>query len=120
MESKLKILPNGTKVWRLSGGYHREDGPAIEWLDGTKIWYLNNNLHRENGPAMERPDGAKYWYLNGQLHREDGPAVKWPNNTKYWYLNGNKLYEKELLSEKIKIDYPDLYNSYVVHQIMES
>ena len=67
-------------------------------------------------------DGAKIWYLrlNGQLHREDGPAVEYPDGTIVWWLNGNRLSEKELLSEKIKIDYPELYNSYVVYHIMGS
>ena len=87
--------------------------------DGSKSWWLNGKLHREYGPAIEYRDGSIAWYLNGQLHREDGPAVEWPNN-QFWYVNGKELSEKQLLSEKMKIDYPELYNSYLIYQIMGS
>ncbi len=43
---------------------------------GDKRWYLNNQLHREDGPAIEWINGDKFWYLNNQLHREDDPAAK--------------------------------------------
>ena len=120
MEPKLTTLLNGTKEWRLNGEFHREDGPAVEWLDGSKFWYINGKRHRENGPAIEWPIGLREWFLNGKRHREDGPAIEWPAGTKFWYLNDRQLFEKELLSEKIKIDYPEIYNSYLVYQIMGS
>lgn len=42
---------------------HREDGPAIEYLNGDKAWYRDGKLHREDGPAVEYVDGGKeYWY----------------------------------------------------------
>ena len=31
---------DGSKVWRLDGKLHREDGPAIEWKNQYKAWYL--------------------------------------------------------------------------------
>ena len=43
------------------GQYHREDGPAIEFINGSKEWYLNGQLHRLDGPAIEYRDGNKYW-----------------------------------------------------------
>ena len=58
---------SGTKVWRLKGKYHREDGPAIEDADGLKQWYLNNERHRVDGPAYERADGSKEWWLNNNF-----------------------------------------------------
>jgi hypothetical protein len=27
--------------------FHREDGPAVEWVDGYKAWYLNNVKYTE-------------------------------------------------------------------------
>ena len=65
-------------------------------------WYFSNKLHRENGPAVEYVDGAKWWYKNGKPHREDGPA--WESNTgeKNWYLGGKKLTEKEINKVKPK------------------
>ena len=62
----------------------------------------------------------KIWYLDGQRHRENGPAVEYPSGIKLWYLNGKKLSEEQLLSEELKIDYPELYNSYLVYYIMGS
>ena len=58
---------------------------------GNKSWYLNDLLHREDGPAVEYVNGYKCWYLNGKLHREDGPAVEWDieyaDDYKRWYLD---------------------------------
>jgi len=31
-----------TKVWRVKNVLHREDGPAVIWINGSKHWYLNN------------------------------------------------------------------------------
>ena len=120
MESTLTIDSNGTKIWRLNGEYHRENGPAIEWYNGTKVWYLNGKQHREDGPAVEYPDDSKVWYLNGKRHRENGPAIEHLNGTKFWYLNGKQLTKRQLLSKKIRKNYPNLYNNYVVYCIMGS
>ena len=120
MESKLTISFDGIKYWYLNGGYHREDGPAIEYPNGSKSWFLNGKYHREDGPAIECSNGYIAWYVNGKCHREDGPAIEYPNGTKEWWLNGTELTKQQLLSKKMKINYPDLCNSYVVRQIMES
>ena len=64
--------------------------------------------------------GTKEWYLNGQLHRENGPAVEYPDSSTEWWLNGKELIKQQLTSKKMKIDYPELYNSYLVYQIMEN
>ena len=42
-EYTVRVYENGSRMWRLNGQRHREDGPAIEWADGTKSWYLNGN-----------------------------------------------------------------------------
>jgi len=46
--------------------FHREDGPAIEWINGDKEWCQNDVLHREDGPADEWASGYKAWYINGK------------------------------------------------------
>jgi len=38
-----KTDSNGTKHWRLNGNIHREDGPAIEYVDGTKKWFFKRS-----------------------------------------------------------------------------
>jgi hypothetical protein len=78
------------KMWYLNSKLHREDGPAVEWIDGSKEWFLNGQRHREDGPAVEKVDGSKEWYLNGKYHREDGPAREYADGTKEWWLNGNR------------------------------
>ena len=50
---------------------HREDGPAIEWVDGSKAWFINGERHREDGPAVEDADGYKAWYIDGKKLTED-------------------------------------------------
>ena len=90
---ECKISDSGDRYWMINADepddliYHREDGPAIEYVNGGKEWYLNGKLHREDGPAIEYADGNKQWQLNGKFHREDGPAVERANGDKYWYLN---------------------------------
>ena len=44
--------------------FHREDGPAVEYVNGDKYWYTNGKCHREDGPAVEDADGSKLWYIN--------------------------------------------------------
>jgi len=58
--------------------------------NGTKCWFLNDHLHRENGPAVEWINGDKSWFLHGQRHRLDGPAVEWACH-KYWYYHGKYI-----------------------------
>ena len=63
----VKVFDDGTKQWYLNGERHREDGPAIEWLNGDKEWFLNGQLHRDDGPAVEYADGPeREWFLNGK------------------------------------------------------
>ena len=77
----------GTKYYYVNNVLHREDGPAIEYVDGSKYWYKNDKLHRENGPAVDCADGYKAWYLNGNLHRDEGPAIEYSSGYNIWYLN---------------------------------
>jgi hypothetical protein len=93
-EYTVKVYDNRTE-WFLNGKLHREDGPAVEYVNGDKYWYLNGKLHREDGPAIERANGYKAWCLNGKLHREDGPAIEYTDGDKLWYLNGEHLTEDE-------------------------
>ena len=90
---EVNVYPGGDKFWYQHGKLHREDGPAIEWVDGSKEWYLNDKLHRVDGPACEYANGDKHWYLNGKRHREDGPAVEYASGGKRWYLDGKFLTE---------------------------
>jgi hypothetical protein len=67
---------------------HREDGPAIEYVNGRKEWYLNGERHREDGPAVEYANEYKAWWLNDNIHRTDGPAVEYSDGRTEWWLFG--------------------------------
>ena len=105
MSSKMKpvmtVDKDGTKIWKLNGELHREDGPAVELMDGTKHWYINGKLHREDGPAVEDSSGVKFWYMNDKHHREDGPACEYPDGSIFWYTNN------EFITERVDKDIKD-------------
>jgi hypothetical protein len=67
---------------------------------GTQRWFnLDKKLHREDGPAVLYVDGDQVWYINGKLHREDGPACVGNNGYREWWINSilyttNKSYQK--------------------------
>ena len=78
---------------------------VVRYPDGTKCWYLNNKYHREDGPAIEFLDGAKEWYWNGKHHRVDGPAIEYPDGVKEWWLDGKCIYQLlESIGEYILIE----------------
>ena len=67
MSSDLKIDHYGNKRWyNFADDFHREDGPAIEYIGGHKYWFVNGRRHREDGPAIECASGNKEWWLNGE------------------------------------------------------
>ena len=94
VESKMIVDEYGDKEWWVDGKRHREDGPAVEYVDGGKSWYRDGLLHREDGPAVEYVNGDKYWYKNGRLHREGGPALEYADGGKSWWVNG-KLHRED-------------------------
>jgi len=50
---------------------HRDEGPAVEWVNGYKAWYLNGKRHREDGPAIEYSNGSKEWWIDNELLTEE-------------------------------------------------
>ena len=94
IEYTVRVYPERSE-WRLNGELHREDGPAIEYIDGSKEWGVNGKCHRTDGPAIEYTTGTKAWYLNGNRHRTDGPAIERVDRSRAWYLNGQEYSEQE-------------------------
>lgn len=43
---------------------------------GNKFYYKNDLFHREDGPALDYVNGTKKWFQNGKKHRLDGPAIE--------------------------------------------
>jgi hypothetical protein len=69
--------------------WHREDGPAIEFVNGDKEYWINGEIikrefkyHTEHGYY----EGDKFIW-----HREDGPAVECKNGDKEYWINGEKV-----------------------------
>lgn len=94
---------NSTIRYYLDGLLHREDGPAVVYLDGGKEWSLMGRRHRIDGPALEYPGvGILEWYVDGLLHNEDGPAVTYDNGFKSYYLNNIRISESEFIMWKLK------------------
>jgi hypothetical protein len=113
MKDELFITASGNKCWYLDDKLHREDGPAVEYIDGSKEWYLGGKLHREDKPAVENTDGTKFWWVNGRRHREDGPAVEFADGTKAWWLND------KFISNELPENWEELVKLAQVKMIME-
>jgi hypothetical protein len=67
-EGELRVDKHGTKRWfDKKGRLHRDDGPAIIYVDGENRWYKNNKLHRDDGPAVEWSlVGVEDWWKDGE------------------------------------------------------
>jgi hypothetical protein len=79
----FRVSEHGTKSWWLNGLYHREDGPAITFIDGTREWWLNGKRHREDGPAVITSYNNKEWWLNGKfIHRGWDEPENWDDLVK--------------------------------------
>ena len=53
IEYLVMVHRNGNKCWRLNGSIHREDGPAVEYVDGRNWWYLDGEQYTEAGHTAE-------------------------------------------------------------------
>ncbi len=53
----------------------------------NKHWYLNEKLHREDGPAVEYVNGFKAWWLNGKLVNPETIADLWLAKNIYCIYN---------------------------------
>lgn len=48
-------------------------------------------LHREDGPALDYVNTYKGWYKDGKMHRDDGPAVEFNGQACSYWKNGVKI-----------------------------
>lgn len=102
---------NGRQIWYRNGKIHRDDGPAIiylnvmreEWYQiGINIWYQNGIIHRHDGPAVTHRDGTHEWFHNGARHRLDGPA--WYSKTQTrWFIYGEEQHIVEFRKNTIMV-----------------
>lgn len=64
---------HGGYVYMKAGRLHREDGPAVTWIDGTQMSYFEGKLH--GVPAVIHPDGRTEDWNHGELLRADPPPM---------------------------------------------
>ena len=94
-----------------------------EFSNKDKCWFKEGLYHREGGPAIEWINGHKEWYKEGTRHRLDGPAII--NSIKNNFTN-YKLCENEIdylyhwLFLKIKYVFNYYYSGYISKQISEN
>jgi len=67
-------------VWVKSEKIHREDGPAIEFVDGGEIYMQKGKLHRTDGPAFihitESGEIIHRYYLDGKEYSKGEWALE--------------------------------------------
>lgn len=51
--------------------YHRQDGPAIEYVSGRKRWFLNGKPHRIGGPCDYIPGLPSFYAIEGIFYDEE-------------------------------------------------
>ncbi len=67
-ESICKVDHIGTRRWYLDGHVHREDGPAVIYLNGEEWWCQQSKIHREGGPAYTNNNGQIEWWLDHETY----------------------------------------------------
>lgn len=78
----------GVVKYTRKGELHREDGPAVNYLDGTGMWFVGGQKHRVGAPAVITSEGHQEWWMDGTLHNSEGPAVTSNTTLKEWWVNG--------------------------------
>ena len=100
------------------GYYHREDGPAVEYLNKYKAWYKEGNLHREDGPAVVPKNDVPSWWLEDILFfSEESTSLDFRNavvlskepHPKYPTVKIWKILDSENISEFIIIPGMEIY-----------
>ena len=99
LKYRVEVDDVGTRrYYNSAGDLHRDEGPAVEYVDKSKQWFQDGLCHREDGPAFITARGTRKWAINVRLHRTDGPAIERADGTKEWHLNGEELTEDEFLA----------------------
>lgn len=74
--------------YRIHGGLHRLQGPALIWNDEYKQWRKNNLVHRDGDLPAIISSGVQHWFKHGRHHRDGNlPASIWSHGRKEWWIN---------------------------------
>ena len=92
---QVTVFNNRTE-WMFEGKLHRENGPAIEYVDGAQSWLIEGKLHRSDGPAFISAAGHKVWYNMGRMVK-----IQYPDGIWVHFTEPVKEYSIEELEEKL-------------------
>jgi hypothetical protein len=96
LKYRVEVDEFGTRrYYNSAGDLHRDEGPAVEFVDRSEQWFQDGLCHREDGPAFITARGTRKWAINGRLHRTDGPAIEWSDGGREWWVGGVKYTEQE-------------------------
>ena len=99
-DKSVIVINNKTKTYYYLGKIHREDGPAVEYIDVGAVrieWYSHGKRHRLDGPACTS-FSTEEWFKNGKRHCLIGPAIvrAWENHIfNQWFIEGEEYSEEE-------------------------
>lgn len=83
------------KIEKLIDGYKIADAG----LEDIRYYDFNYLFHREDGPAIEYIGGSykghKLWMIHGKYHRVDGPAIEFYNGEKQYWIDDKQYTFKE-------------------------
>ena len=80
-----------------------KNGKYIECDGEVTRYYKNDEYHREDGPAIEWISGSQYWFRDGKRHRLGGPAISHKLHTRFdlYWIDGESFTEQEFIKFKI-------------------
>lgn len=84
MKNGLEIDSKGNKSWWKDDVLHREDGPAVEWVNGYKSWWLN-------GIKVDKITVSKIKPFKGRHRCKGYPEIC---EKRSWIKIGNSLCEE--------------------------
>ena len=94
VKNGLYIDDEGNRKWYKDSKLHRDNGPAVEWVNGDRWWCKDSKLHREDGPAIEYANGNHWRYkTNGILHGNDH-ADELLDSLRWWYHDREYSFEE--------------------------
>ena len=101
LKYRVEVDDVGTRrYYNSAGDLHRDEGPAVEFVDKSERWFQDGLCHRDNGPAFITARGTRKWAINGRLHRTDGPAIEWSDGEEEWCLRRNLMNTLVVLPKK--------------------
>jgi hypothetical protein len=93
----------------------------IDETTKAKHWFLGDKLHREDGPAIEYVDGNEWHYYNDEYIDNWSSEIKQTDWSRFWYINGQRIDPEEAMNDpEFKAKYPKFIESILVYLVHNS